>query len=150
MSHAWSKRTNRPVVRSVKHPTKVHVYGAFCEKSFGKLVIFTGILTAVRMLELYHTALLLTAKKFYGDDNSNWLLLEDNDPKHKSRLCNSWKEENGIQQMNWPQSPDCNPIENVWAIIKARLRGKTLRNLKKLSTSIWRQWTSFLQNIRKI
>lgn len=82
--------------------------------------------------------------KFYGNDNSNWLLLEDNDPKHKSRLCNSWKEENGIQQMNWPQSPDCNPIENFWAFIKARLRGKTFRNLKKLSTFIRRQ------NIRKI
>lgn len=144
LSRAWSKATNRPVVRTIKHPQKVHVYGAFCESGFGKLTLFTGILNAVRMRELYRTTLLPSAKKFYGNDNSNWLLLEDNDPKHKSRLCNAWKEENGIRQMEWPpQSPDCNPIENVWAIIKARLRGKIFRNLPQLSRFIQHQWKSF-------
>lgn len=143
-THAWSRAEKRVVVRTVKHPQKVHVYGCFCEAGFGKLTVFTGILNAVRMNQLYSSTLLPTAKKFYGNDNSNWLLLEDNDPKHKSRLCTAWKEENHIEQMVWPpQSPDCNPIENVWAIIKARLRGKTFRNLKQFSAFILRQWKGF-------
>lgn len=96
------------------------------------------------MVQLYRSTLLPTAKKYYGSDNSKWMLLEDNDPKHKSRLCNAWKEENGIVQMVWPpQSPDCNPIENVWSIIKARVRGKCFSNIKQLSLYIRRQWLSF-------
>lgn len=112
--------------------------------------MFTGILNAERMRKLYQSTLLPTAKKFFGNDNSNWLLLEDNDPKHKSRLCNAWKAEKGIEQMNWPpQSPDCNPIENVWSIIKERLKGKQFRNLKQLSSFITRQWNSFSPEIAK-
>lgn len=144
LTHTWCRRQNRMVVRTVKHPQKVHVYGAFCEAGFGKLTVFTGILNAERMNQLYKSTLLPTARKFFGTDNSEWLLLEDNDPKHKSRLCNAWKEENGIEQMVWPpQSPDCNPIENVWSIIKARLKGKHFRNIQQLSSFITRQWNSF-------
>lgn len=143
-THTWSSAGNRTLVRTVKHSQKVHVYGAFCEAGFGRLTVFTGNLNAVRMCNLYKSTLLPTAKKFYGSDNSNWLLLEDNDPKHKSRLCTDWKNENDIQQMVWlPQSPDCNPIENVWSIIKARLKGKRIRNTKQLSSFIIRQWKSF-------
>lgn len=150
LSHAWSTAQNRTVVRTIKHPQKVHVYGAFCESGFGKLTVFTGNLNAVRMCDLYKSTLLPTAKKFYGNNNSDWLLLEDNDPKHKSRLCNAWKEENDIHQMEWPpQSPDCNPIENVWAIIKARLCGKIFRNLKQLTNFIQRQWKSFPREYAK-
>lgn len=117
------------------------------EAGFGKLTVFTGILNAERMNQLYKSTLLPTARKFFGTDNSEWLLLEDNDPKHKSRLCNAWKEENGIEQMVWPpQSPDCNPIENVWSIIKARLKGKHFRNIQQLSSFITRQWNSFSAN----
>lgn len=144
LTHTWSTAKNRTVVRTVKHSAKVHVYGAFCEAGFGKLTVFTGNLNAQRMCELYKSTLLPTARKFYGADNSNWLLLEDNDPKHKSRLCNAWKEENGIEQMVWPpQSPDCNPIENVWSIIKQRLKGKRIRTTKELSAFLRRQWNSF-------
>lgn len=144
LTRAWCRANKRPVVRTIKHPQKVHVYGAFCSKGFGKLTVFTGILNKERMCQLYKSTLLPTAKKYYGNDNSKWLLLEDNDPKHKSGLCNAWKDKNGIEQMNWPpQSPDCNPIENVWALLKARLKGKSFRSLKDLTRFLHRQWNSF-------
>lgn len=144
LSHSWCSSSNRTVVRTIKHPQKVHVYGAFCESGFGSLTIFTGNLNAARMVQLYRSTLLPTARKYYGGDKSKWLLLEDNDPKHKSRLCSDWKDENDIEQMVWPpQSPDCNPIENVWSIIKSRLRGKSFNNIKQLSSYIKRQWVNF-------
>ncbi|EFN84665.1 Transposable element Tcb1 transposase, partial [Harpegnathos saltator] len=47
---------------------------------------------------------------------------KDNDPKHHSRLCSRWKEENGITVLQWPsQSPDANPIENIWSAMKHKL-----------------------------
>lgn len=144
LTRTWCTAANRTVVRTVKHPQKLHVYGAFCERGFGTLIVFTGILNAERMCNLYQRALLTTANKFYGTGNRDWLLLEDNDPKHKSRRCNAWKQQHEIEQMVWPpQSPDCNPIENVWAIIKARLQGKTFTNLKQFGAFIRRQWHTF-------
>lgn len=147
LTHAWYRATKRPVVRTLKHPQKIHVYGAFCSQGFGKLTVFTGNLNAVRMLGLYKSTLLPTANKFFGKNNRNWMLLEDNDPKHKSRLCNEWKSENDVDQMEWPpQSPDCNPIENVWSLLKARLKGRSFRNLKQLTRFLHRQWNSFSRN----
>lgn len=144
LSHTWCSASNRTVVRTIKHPQKVHVYGAFCEQGFGNLTIFTGNLDAARMVKLYRSTLLPTARKYYGGDKSKWILLEDNDPKHKSHLCSDWKDEHDIEQMVWPpQSPDCNPIENVWSVIKSRLRGKIFSNIHQLSLYIRRQWLTF-------
>jgi hypothetical protein len=45
--------------------------------------------------------------------------LEHNDSKHTSKLANSWREENQIDRISWPSnSPDINPIENIWAVLK--------------------------------
>ncbi|EFN81406.1 Transposable element Tcb2 transposase, partial [Harpegnathos saltator] len=42
---------------------------------------------------------------------------------------------------DWPsQSPDANPIENVWAYIKQKLRGKRVFTLKQLSREIRCIW----------
>ncbi|EFN89281.1 Transposable element Tcb2 transposase, partial [Harpegnathos saltator] len=54
-----------------------------------------------------------------------WILQEDNDPKHRSKFCTEWKEQSDIVTLDWPsQSLDANPIENVWAYLKHKLRGK--------------------------
>ena len=49
-------------------------------------------------------------------------LMMDNDPKHTSRLAQTFMEEG----VNWwkmpPESRDCNPIENVWHRLKECLK----------------------------
>lgn len=94
------------------------------------------------MILLYKKGLLKSAEKLFGRNNRDWLLQEDNDPKHRSRLCQQWKEENRIATMDWPsQSPDANPIENVWSLMKLKLRGKritTIQHLSRRLKTIWR------------
>ena len=59
-----------------------------------------------------------------------WFILQqDNDPKHTSRLCQNYlgrKEQNGfLQIMEWPaQSPDLNPIELVWDVLDRSVKAK--------------------------
>ena len=49
--------------------------------------------------------------------------MQDNDPKHTSRLASQFFEDNGINWWRTPaESPDCNPIENLWHDMKGYLR----------------------------
>ena len=38
----------------------------------------------------------------------------DNDPKHTSEVVAKWLKDNKVKVLEW-QSPDLNPIENLWA-----------------------------------
>jgi len=51
--------------------------------------------------------------------------MEDNAPAHIAHLTEQWRAMYGIQRMKWPAySPDLNPIEHIWALIKHRLERK--------------------------
>ena len=98
-------------------------------------------MNAQKMLQIYERGLLRSATKMFGADTADWILQEDDDPKHRCRLCTAWKTENGITTLDWPsQSPDANPIENVWIVLKRKLAGKRVFTLKQLSQKIRKIW----------
>ena len=69
--------------------------------------------------------------------------MQDNDPKHTSRLEQQYMTDNGI---NWskmpPESPDCNPIENLWheakEYLSREIKPKTKQELIEGIRTFWR------------
>jgi transposase len=71
------------------------------------------------------------------------VFMQDNAPCHKARIVMDFLDENNIETLNWPpQSPDMNPIENLWAIIKARRKKKygVPKSKNELITQIFDIW----------
>ena len=49
-------------------------------------------------------------------------LIMDNDPKHTSRAAKQYMEKEEIMWWKTPaESPDCNPIKNIWHKLKEHL-----------------------------
>ena len=59
--------------------------------------------------------------------SSLWLM-EDGAPSHRARLTQSYRDHYRIPSLNWPPaSPDLNPIENIWNLIKTRINQRQPR-----------------------
>lgn len=67
----------------------------------------------------------------------------DNDPKHTSDLIKEYLYDQEYKVLSWPaQSPDLNPIENMWRLLKIRLNeyetpAKGMQELYERVTEIW-------------
>ncbi|GJQ71338.1 hypothetical protein Trydic_g11072 [Trypoxylus dichotomus] len=79
---------------------------------------------------------------WFKSGTENWILQEDNGPKHRSKLCTGYQLESNITTLDWPsQSPDVNPIENTWAIMKDKPRSGRAYKIGELSHSIKKDMT---------
>ena len=84
----------------------------------------------------------------------------DNDPKHTSRRARAFFEENDINWWRTPsESPDLNPIENLWHELKFYLESKVKpKNKQELVDGIkafWvervteEKWAKYIDHVHK-
>ena len=123
-----------------KHPPKVHIWAAISKRGATSVVIFKGIMTSSRYGSILETALLFI-EAAYPDGHR---FQQDNDPKHTSNYTKNFFLDKAINWWRTPaESPDLNPIENVWASLKYYLRHHYKpRNLQEVIDGIKKFWAT--------
>ena len=70
------------------------------------------------------------------------IFMHDGAPCHRSKIVSKWLTDNKIDVLDWPgNSPDLNPIENMWLIIKNKLECRDTASCQKLIDAIAKVWS---------
>ncbi len=115
------------------------MWGGISRKGPGPLVIFKGIMDSTFYQGLLRDHFMPYVQHAFPQ---GYRLMQDNDPKHVSKSTKAFMEDNNI---SWwptpPESPDLNPIENLWHALKYHLRVHVKPSTQEeLITGITQYW----------
>ena len=96
-------------------------------------------MNATRYAAVLETKLLASARSLFSDEY--WIFQDDNAPCHRAKLVKRWIQSHRVAQMNLPaQSPDLNPIENLWHRINLIIAKNKLSNKRELIENVIQAW----------
>jgi transposase len=120
----------------------VMVWGAFSSAGVGELIRCDKSVNAAEYLKILRKGLIPSIKKLFPGENVEDVVFQhDNAPAHTAKVTKQYLERNSIKTMFWPgQSPDLNPIENLWAYIEGKLAGQRFSNVDDLWKAVKLEW----------
>lgn len=139
------------VQKTVKHGGgSIMVWGCFAWSGVGELVHIDGIMNADKYIHILSENMEASLLKVGLEDN--FIFQQDNDPKHTARKTQTFFRESRIKLLEWPpQSPDLNPIENLWSLLDSKMDKTNVTNKNLLFETLRVTWESlddrYLQNL---
>uniref|UniRef100_A0A9J8ARF6 Tc1-like transposase DDE domain-containing protein n=1 Tax=Cyprinus carpio carpio TaxID=630221 RepID=A0A9J8ARF6_CYPCA len=115
------------------------------------LHIWKGTINAERYIQVLEQHMLPSGRCLF--QGRPCIFQHDNARPHTASITTSWLRRRRIRVLKWPAcSPDLSPIENIWCIIKRKMRQRRPKtrvpvpvNIQQLRTAIEEEWTNIPQ-----
>lgn len=96
------------------------------------------MMDGMKYKRLARTTIVPYMENFFMDTGVVHTFMQDNAPCHKAAIVLEEFDEGGVQLCHWPaNSPNLNPIENLWAILKFKLTKHSPEERPKTMDELW-------------
>ena len=112
------------------------IWGAFVNDTIFDLHIMEGTYTAERYSDMLEKCLVPFMQP-------EWTFMHDGASIHRAKHTKQWLKQKDIPLLEWPaNSPDLNPIENLWGILTRAVfaNGRQFRTKDELKAEVLKQW----------
>ncbi len=142
----WRKGGEAHITSCLKFPQSVMIWGAMSSAGVGPLwVFFVFFFKQRHCTNLPRNFGALHASKCSAHQlfkNADFIFQQDLAPAHTAKSTKSWLNDHGVGVLDWPaNSPDLN-IENLWSIVKRKMRNKRPKNTDELKATVKETWAS--------
>ncbi|KAI4874721.1 hypothetical protein NFI96_007701 [Prochilodus magdalenae] len=136
-NQAYEQKNTLP---TVKHGGgSIMLWGCFASNGTGKLQRVQGTMNSLQYQEILEENVMESVTNLRL--GRRWTFQQDNDPKHTSKSTRAWLNMKGWNILEWPsQSPDLNPIENLWWDLKKAVAVRKPKNVTELEAFAHEEW----------
>ncbi len=123
---------------SVKFPQSVMIGGTMSSAGVGPLCFLKTNVTAPIYQDILEHFMLPSADQLFK--YTDFIFQQDLAPVHTAKSTKSWLNDHGVGVLERPaNSPDLN-IENLWGIVKRKIRNKRPKHADELKATVKETW----------